>query len=171
MLIMLFAIFVNLAIPICTGIYVYQDAKSRGMEALLWTALAVLIPYFIGLIIYLVVRYNHSAHKCHRCGKTVKDTYTVCPQCGAELKSRCPRCGEYVEHDWHLCAHCGTELPYDEPYEQYQQPSGFNSKAIVKGLIISAVIAIIITLLIGITMGSFFLSPLQMHGINVMHHL
>ncbi len=171
MITMLIVLFINIAIPVCIGMYVYQDAKNHGMEAILWTAVAVLIPYFIGLIIYLVVRYNHSAHKCHRCGKTIKDTYTICPQCGAELKAKCPQCNEYVEYNWHLCAHCGTELPYYEPYEQYQEPSGFNSSIIVKGLIISAVIAIIIAVLLGIALGSFFLFPMQMHGINIMHHL
>ena len=171
MITMLIVIFINIAIPVCVGMYVYQDAKNRGMEAILWTAVAVLIPYFIGLLIYLVVRYNHAAHKCYRCGASVKDTYTLCPQCGAELKAKCPNCGAYIEPDWHLCAHCGTELPYYEPYAQAEQPSGFNSKVIVKGLIISAIIAIVIALLLGIAMGSFFLIPAQMHGINIMHHL
>ena len=41
MITMLIVIFINIAIPVCVGMYVYQDAKNRGMEAVLWTAVAV----------------------------------------------------------------------------------------------------------------------------------
>ena len=169
MLAMYFALLINIAIPICIGIYVYQDAKNRGMEAILWTAISVLIPYFIGLIIYLVVRYNHAAHRCHRCGASVKDSYTLCPQCGAELKSTCPSCGAYIEPDWHLCAHCGTELPYYEPYEGYHTSSGFNSKSLIKGIIVAAIIAFVIVASLALVTGAFFMLPL--HGFEFMHHL
>lgn len=173
MLLTMFLLFVNIAIPICIGIYVYQDAKSRGMEAILWTALAVLIPYFIGLILYFIVRYYRGNHKCPRCGTSVKDSYTICPQCGTELKSTCPNCGAYVESDWHLCAHCGTELPYDTYYDVAQTPSssGFNGSTLIKGILIAAVIAILISIVLGIAMGSFLLFPVQTHGISIMPYL
>ena len=47
-----------LLIPILIGVYVYRDAKRRQMNAVAWTAIAVLAPTFIGLIIYLLVRRN-----------------------------------------------------------------------------------------------------------------
>ena len=108
MLFSFFAVFLmivlNLAIPICIAVYVYQDAKRRGMEPILWALVAAIVPWFIGLIIYLLVRSGHSALRCVKCGASVEEHYTVCPQCGAELKSRCPSCDRFVQPDWHLCA-------------------------------------------------------------------
>lgn len=173
MILALISIFVTIAVPVCIGLFVYQDAKSQGMTAWLWTAVAVLVPYFIGLIIYLVVRYNQGSHKCYRCGASVKDSYTLCPQCGAELKAKCPNCGEYIEPNWRLCAHCGTELAYYEPYEGYgtTQSSSFNSGLLVKGLIIAGVITLVIAVLFILTTGFFFSIPFHINGINIMHHI
>lgn len=78
-----FAVFLmivlNLAIPICIAVYVYQDAKRRGMEPILWALVAAIVPWFIGLIIYLLVRSGHSALHCAKCGAAVEEHYTVCP--------------------------------------------------------------------------------------------
>lgn len=39
------------------GLWVYNDAKARGIEnSAIWTAIAIIVPNFIGLVIYLVVR-------------------------------------------------------------------------------------------------------------------
>ena len=60
--IMLFMIFgIGIAIPAAIGIYVYRDAKRRGMNAALWTLIALLAPSLVGFIIYLIVRGNYSA--------------------------------------------------------------------------------------------------------------
>lgn len=167
MLFAFLAIFINIAVPICVGMFVYQDAKSRGMEPILWTALSLLL-FPIGLIIYLLVRYNNALHRCPRCDASIKDTYTICPHCGAELKSVCPHCGEYVEADWHLCAHCGTELPYCEPYNNYQtqKSSGFTTQHLKKALIISAAIALALTILLLV-----FSSTAFFYGTSILHHL
>jgi len=53
-----------LVIPIMIGIYVYRDANNRGMNAVLWTLISVFSPTFIGLIIYLIVRADHTAMQC-----------------------------------------------------------------------------------------------------------
>ena len=171
MIFTIISLYIIIAIPICIGLFVYHDAKSRGMEAILWTLAAVLIPYCIGLIIYLVVRYNHSANRCYRCGANVKDTYTLCPQCGVELKAKCPSCNAYIEPDWRLCAHCGTELPYMEPYYDAPKSSGFNTKILVKGLIISGIITLSLILLFVVTAGFFISIPFQISGSSIMHHI
>jgi len=49
-------IFVFAALSAFIGIYVYKDAKARNMDAVLWTLIALLSPYCVGLIIYLVTR-------------------------------------------------------------------------------------------------------------------
>lgn len=45
-----------IGVEVLIGVMVYRDAKARGMEPWLWTAVCLLVPYFIGLIVYLVVR-------------------------------------------------------------------------------------------------------------------
>ena len=54
-------------LPLLIGVYVYRDAKRRGMNAALWTLIAILAPSLIGFIIYLLVRGNYSNLKCPRC--------------------------------------------------------------------------------------------------------
>ena len=89
MLFMLLFICLNLLIPVCIGVYVYRDARDRGMEPVLWTVVAVLIPSFIGLIIYLVARTKYSVLRCARCGAVA--SYTVrSPIASREFQSRSP---------------------------------------------------------------------------------
>lgn len=40
-----------ICIPVLVGVYVYRDANSRGMNAALWTLIAILAPALIGFII------------------------------------------------------------------------------------------------------------------------
>jgi len=47
-----------IAVWILLAVWVYRDAKKRGMEATLWLLL-VLLTGFIGLIVYLIVRREH----------------------------------------------------------------------------------------------------------------
>lgn len=100
-----------LVIPIMIGIYVYRDAASRGMNAVLWTLISVFSPTFIGLIIYLIVRADHTAMHCPKCQSPVSENYAVCPQCGNQLKGRCQRCNSRVEPSWEVCASCGEPVP------------------------------------------------------------
>lgn len=102
-----------LVIPIMIGIYVYRDAASRGMNAVLWTLISVFSPTFIGLIIYLIVRADHTAMQCPKCQSPVSENYAVCPQCGNQLKSRCQRCNNPVEPSWEVCASCGEPVPQE----------------------------------------------------------
>ena len=43
-------------LPFIVGFFVYRDARQRDMNALLWAFVAALVPAFIGLIIYFLVR-------------------------------------------------------------------------------------------------------------------
>ena len=47
-----------IAVWILLAVWVYRDAKKRGMEATLWL-LVVLLTGIIGLIVYLIVRREH----------------------------------------------------------------------------------------------------------------
>lgn len=97
-------------IPILIGVYVYRDAERRSMNGLLWALVAVFVPSLIGLIIYLLVRGNYSELKCPRCSAPVKEEYTVCPSCGAKLRSSCPNCSAPVEPNWKVCPRCAQPL-------------------------------------------------------------
>lgn len=165
MLFALFVIFLNLLIPVCIGVFVYRDAKSRGMEAILWTMVAVLIPSFIGLIIYLVVRTKYSALRCARCGAVVEETYSVCPQCGASLQASCPSCGRTVQPGWNVCAHCGTALSQYQERNVVEQPTAGTTLWIALGII--AVLAVLILFVLSSNLIWYWIP----RGIDIMHHV
>lgn len=104
-----------LAAWVCTGIYVYRDAKSRGMHAVLWTLAVLLIPLWIGFLLYLLARGSYPALACPQCHKPVTAQYIACPGCGARLKPSCPGCGAPVEPDWKVCPYCAQPLPDQTP--------------------------------------------------------
>lgn len=98
-------------IPILIGVYVYRDANKRGMNAVLWTLIALLTPSMLGLIIYLLVRSNYSDLTCPNCNSPVEESYVVCPSCRTKLRPTCEVCGTAVQTTWKVCPHCGTDLP------------------------------------------------------------
>ena len=100
-----------IVLPILVGVYVYRDARKRGMNAVLWTLIVILAPSLIGFIIYLLVRGNYSDLKCPRCETAVKEQYVVCPKCGVKLRPSCPNCSTPVEIDWKVCPKCAQTLP------------------------------------------------------------
>lgn len=112
-----------LTIPVMIGVYVYRDAKRRGMNAMAWTLIAVVAPALIGFIIYLLVRGNYPDLQCPQCAEPVTEQYTVCPHCGAKLRPACPNCSFPVEVDWKVCPKCatpleGVEMPLAPPQRQ-----------------------------------------------------
>ena len=101
-------------VPMLLGVFVYRDAKDRGMNPLLWACAAALCPSFLGLIAYLLVRGNYTNWKCPRCGGPVQESFTACPQCGAKLKASCHNCGGAIEKDWQVCPHCAAPLDWTD---------------------------------------------------------
>ncbi len=104
--------FIFLAIGI--GIFVYRDARQRGMEPVLWTVVAVLVPYFIGLVAYLIARQSQS-RRCGSCGAGVPGDAVFCPRCGAPLSVRCPSCEQPVPEGAAFCPVCGAGLRGQTP--------------------------------------------------------
>lgn len=43
-----------------TSIWVYRDAKKRDMNVFAWILIIWLVPFFIGLIIYVFIREKYS---------------------------------------------------------------------------------------------------------------
>lgn len=136
MTLMLAAIMViPIGLMIALGVVVYKDAKAHHMSAGLWTAVAILAPNFIGVIIYLVVRSNQEKiYTCSNCGVDVKEDYNMCPNCKSVFEKICHVCKRAINNDVAYCPYCGTEV--DEA-EQVQTATKVSKKTnIVKPLAI-----------------------------------
>jgi len=145
--IMLIALAFIAAVPIIVGVYVYKDAKRRNMDAALWTVVAVLVPGLVGLIIYLIVRGNHSDVICPACEKESSNTYVRCPHCGNPLKACCKNCNAVIDPSWKLCPQCGTEI-HEEDFAQVMIPKPRKDKGI-RVLVIILIAFLACALLVG----------------------
>lgn len=157
--IVLFPILLIIAIiivlfPILIGIYVYRDAKSRGMDAVLWTLIAIILPSFIGLIIYLIMRNDHILLSCPKCGGEVQEHFATCPSCGQKLKSSCSNCGTALNPAWRICPQCGKEITDTAEFTPPVINKGKNNNSLV-GVII-AIIAIPILIIVIAVFGLVF---------------
>ena len=102
-----FLVLFFLHLMIGLGVFVYRDAKSRGMEPLLWALVAVLVPYFVGVIIYLIVRQQALA-QCPSCGQRMTPGATYCPACGKPMRMVCQACKAAVPAGARFCPACGA---------------------------------------------------------------
>jgi len=89
--------------------YVYADAKRRGMNALLWTLLVLLVPKPIGFIAYFMLR-RPLLSSCPKCGGTVAADYAYCANCGFSLTPCCGGCGRAIRRDFVCCPYCGRSI-------------------------------------------------------------
>lgn len=88
------ALWFIVGILIC--LWVYNDAKSRGMEGALWV-LIILIANVLGLIIYLIVREEKRPYR--QVPPYYEKQMRFCSNCGSELASNakfCTKCGKAV---------------------------------------------------------------------------
>ena len=142
--VMIIYVLLLMVIPLVVGTYVYQDAKKRGMNPLLWTLVSLLVPALIGFVIYLLARVGHSDERCPNCQTAVKDTYVVCPCCGAKLKPTCPTCAQPVEIGWKVCPYCAQPLP--EHQKDVMEPVRKKDKSL--SVILGVVVAMPVILLV-----------------------
>jgi len=94
--------------------YVYCDAKRRGMNALLWTLLVLILSpayLLIGLIIYLLVR-EPLPYQCPQCAAAVSARFNFCPNCKYNLHPACPQCQREVSDSDKFCPYCAAELTH-----------------------------------------------------------
>ncbi|MBQ9119533.1 MAG: zinc ribbon domain-containing protein [Lachnospiraceae bacterium] len=138
-------LFILLLIPILIGVYVYRDAGRRGMNAVLWTLVAILAPSLIGFIIYLLVRNSYSTLKCPQCDAPVTEQYIACPQCGIKLRASCPSCAAPIEPDWMVCPRCTQ--PLTDYHESFAAPVRPKDKGLGKILLAVILIPLVVILL------------------------
>jgi hypothetical protein len=79
------------------------------MRHVMWTLLTIFIPYFIGAILYFVLR-DPLLVPCPKCTAQCRSNFVYCPKCGAELSPSCSECKRAVEPNWNRCAYCGKQL-------------------------------------------------------------
>lgn len=75
---------------VLVAVWVYRDAKSRGLEAWVWTLVVVLVPSFIGLLLYFLVGRKETRRPCPSCAKQVPERSTFCGYCGAQMPEEGP---------------------------------------------------------------------------------
>ena len=167
---MLMSIVMACAIPIIIGYYVYKDAKQRRMDAVLWTLVAVLVPGFIGLIIYLIVREDNGDIICPECNQDIANNYVLCPHCGNLLKASCKNCNTVIEPSWKLCPQCGTEIK-EEDFAQVKIPKHKQDKGIKPLILILIVIPLCFLVFVGIGLSSFTIIGPQSGLITQSHHV
>jgi len=88
--------------------FVYADAKRRRMRHVMWAWLA-LVPYFIGVILYFILRDPLPA-SCPQCGTDVPQAFAFCPGCGISVHPVCSQCGKPLQREWMNCPHCGYRV-------------------------------------------------------------
>ncbi len=89
--------------------YINRDAKRRGMNATLWTLLAIFVPNLFGAIIYFIVR-EPLRFDCPQCGATVSARFNYCPNCKHNLRPTCPQCKREIRLGDKFCPNCAFEL-------------------------------------------------------------
>jgi RNA polymerase subunit RPABC4/transcription elongation factor Spt4 len=101
---LLIAVFVTVV-----GSLVYRDAERHGMDPWLWASVAVFVPAFIGVVIYLIMR-SSIGRRCPQCGRGLQAGFQICPYCGHRQEAHCPQCQTPIAADWKLCPQCGEQL-------------------------------------------------------------
>ena len=86
-----FFIALFLAVGILLLVWVYRDAKSRGLDGALWL-LIVLVGNILGLIAYLIVREDRMRETVAR-----------------EGRKYCSQCGHQISQDAKYCENCGKQ--------------------------------------------------------------
>ena len=89
--------------------YVNRDAHRRGMSAILWTIVVLIIPNALGFILYFLLR-QPLRSSCPQCGYFAETGFNFCPRCSCKLSPSCPQCQRVVSANDIYCPYCGSAL-------------------------------------------------------------
>jgi hypothetical protein len=92
--------------------YISRDARRRNMSAKLWILIAIVIPGFIGAVVYFLLR-QPVLSRCPNCTTEIAD-FHFCPQCQFQLAPVCGQCFRGVKITDVYCGHCGHDLAKDQ---------------------------------------------------------
>ncbi len=118
---------------ISLAVWTFRDIRKRTRDGLarLLAVVVVILFFFPGLAVYLILRPNHTMEEeyqqtleeeallqaveesqlCPGCGRKVKDSWIVCPNCHTKLKKPCHQCRKLMELPWNMCPYCGAPAP------------------------------------------------------------
>lgn len=74
-------------VQIFLALWTYTDAKSKNLNAFLWTVIVLFVPNLLGLLLYFLVGRTTPAVICCHCGAKIPATSKFCPNCGAEVSN------------------------------------------------------------------------------------
>ena len=117
------------ALYLLSVVYVFIDAKRRGVQAFWDWGLLALVP-FVGLMAYIVMRpASYVADReeqeldmalrerqlaqygsCPNCGTSIEKDFIVCPVCNTQVRNVCPTCKRPLEAHWKVCPFCRTHI-------------------------------------------------------------
>jgi hypothetical protein len=100
---------IGMGLLLCLFCYIYLDAKRRGMKAILWLLLAILVPDLIGVLIYFLLR-EPLPLSCPHCGAVARARFNYCPSCGNNFRPTCPQCKQEARPGDRYCPNCGYNL-------------------------------------------------------------
>jgi len=74
------------SILVFLGIWTYKDAKSRGLNALLWTLVVILgSNSMLGLLLYILIGRRESKITCPECAEKTSSKAVYCEHCGKTI--------------------------------------------------------------------------------------
>lgn len=100
-----------LGLLIAVAVIIYKDANKHDMNGKLWALLVILIPNFLGVIIYLIMRNTKEKEVyCSSCHSKVEIDYNICPMCHSIFEKICPTCKHAVDKVLEICPYCGEDV-------------------------------------------------------------
>lgn len=72
----------GLAIQIAIAVWVYRDAKARGMENAMLLTILTVFTGLLGLLIYVLMRPKGNLVPCPHCQQKRLEGSATCPNCG-----------------------------------------------------------------------------------------
>lgn len=67
------------------GVWTYRDAKAKGLDAGIWTAIVIMVPNLLGLLLYFVIGRKQQKAICRQCGQKTELGKPFCSGCGEPL--------------------------------------------------------------------------------------
>lgn len=99
-----FLIFVVMIHYLVLVLMIYQDSSKHRLNVKLWTLL-VIFTDFVGVIIYLIYKFNRIT--CNKCFASNNKSNLYCVNCGSKINRCCKECNNIILENEKYCGHCG----------------------------------------------------------------